>query len=205
MIDDFTKIAALVLRLGEVHRATRHADGITPESDTTHTVMLALCALRANDVLRLDPARLLTMALVHDLVEAYAGDTNTLTGLDSTAAHAKELRETAAADRIGQELPWLTPLIAEYEAQATAEARAIRYLDKIMPKLTHTLNGCSAIRAAGLRPLSLVLKHNVQGADLAIRYSDLPVIAAWFDMAAERAEDAWIDGPAAPVDHHTKP
>lgn len=190
MVDDFTQIAALALRLGEGQRATRHPDGTTPESDTTHTVMLALCALRANDVLGLDAARLLTMALVHDLVEAYAGNTNTLNGLDPAAKQEKE-READAFRQIEQDVPWLASLVAEYEAQATPEARAVRYLDKVMPKLTHALNGGAALRAANLSHLGLVLKHNTQGNGLAIRYADIPAIAVWFDEACTRAEDVY--------------
>ena len=190
MIDDFISIAELVMRFGEVQRATFHADGATRETDTTHTVMLALCALRANAELGLDPGRLLTMALVHDLVEAYAGDTNTLVALGPDDAEAKAAREREALERIGSVAPWLASPILLYDAQDTPEARAIRYLDKIMPKLTHTLNGGATVRGAGLSLAQLVTQHRKQGKLLAERYADFPAIGEWFDEAADRSEDA---------------
>jgi len=55
--------------------------------------------------------RIAQFAIVHDLVKAYAGDTNTL-AIASSEANDKEAREAAALDRIRDEFgscfPWLT-------------------------------------------------------------------------------------------------
>ena len=74
-------IGKLVLQFAKVNRVTLHEDGITPESDTDHTVMLSVCACALADALykdKLDIGKVAQFATVHDLVEVYAGDTNTI-------------------------------------------------------------------------------------------------------------------------------
>lgn len=135
-------IAALTMRLGKVERATRHPDGVTRETDTTHSVMLALSVTRLAFMDGLPPApAVLLFALLHDLVEAYAGDTMTLRSLSEDNQAAKDAAEAEALERIRHELPWAASVIARYEAQATPEARLVKLADKIMPKLTHAANG----------------------------------------------------------------
>jgi putative hydrolase of HD superfamily len=72
-----------------------------------------------------DVARVVRMALVHDVVEIDAGDTF---AYDAAAHAGKEARERAAADRLFGTLPpeqaaELRALWDEFEAQATPEAR----------------------------------------------------------------------------------
>ena len=69
-LSDLVPIAELALDLGEVDRATRHADGVTPETDTTHSLMLALVAYSLAPLhMELDRELVLRLALVHDLDE----------------------------------------------------------------------------------------------------------------------------------------
>ncbi len=140
-------LGELVLRLAAVERATKFPDGTTPESDTDHTVMLGIiaCAFAASEARHLDIGKIAQFALVHDLVEAYAGDTNTF-GMhgDSDKKKEKDAREAAALKRIEEEfkdvLPWVPETIEEYESLSSPEARYIKTLDKAMPKITHALN-----------------------------------------------------------------
>ena len=72
------RLAALVLQFGRVNRATFHPDGIRRETDTDHTVMLGVLAAALASrwhTLGLNVGRVAEFALVHDLAEAYAGDT----------------------------------------------------------------------------------------------------------------------------------
>ena len=138
------ELAQLCLRFGRVNRATSHEDGHRPETDTDHTVMLSViaCAFAASYEPDLNLGKIAQFALVHDLVEAYAGDTNTLiTNAEESAKHA---RESAALTIITKEFtdtfPWLSQTIEEYERLACRESRFVKTLDKVMPKITHILN-----------------------------------------------------------------
>jgi putative hydrolase of HD superfamily len=175
-------LGRLVLRFGRTHRITLHDDGVTPESDTDHTVMLALiaCALAPSVDARLDVGLVAQYALVHDLVEAYAGDTNTLRPLDSVAKADKRRREQAARERITAEfaavLPWLPQRIGEYETHHSPEARYVWALDKLMPKVTHLLNGARGIHAQGMTTEELRARYTDQAAELRDRAGDFPAV-----------------------------
>jgi 5'-deoxynucleotidase YfbR-like HD superfamily hydrolase len=197
-----TRIAALSLAFGEVNRATFHPDGVTPESDTTHTVMLALLAFEIAGgfpELRLDMEMLLALALVHDLPEAYAGDTDTTGGLTQEQQAAKKAREADALKRIRSELfgSGIPSLIDAYERDTLPEARFLRYLDKITPKLTHALNGGAAIRAQGRTVEWLRERHRTQGAELAAKYPEFAgVLGPIFDAACAESERALAESLA---------
>ena len=71
MIARATAIAQLALRFARVERVTRHEDGVRPETDTDHSIMLALvaCDLAPEGLSR---PRVAEFSVVHDLVEAYS-------------------------------------------------------------------------------------------------------------------------------------
>jgi putative hydrolase of HD superfamily len=81
-----------------------------------------------------DFPKVLKLALIHDLPEIYAGDTNPYRS-DLTN---KEENEKAAADKLFNMLP-STPklkfkqLFEEYLNQTTIEARLVKSADKLMP------------------------------------------------------------------------
>jgi putative hydrolase of HD superfamily len=194
-----TQIAALTLKLGEVDRITQHPDG-RAETDTTHTVMLALCALEMYNHVSsehtLDPYKLVVYALVHDLLEAYTGDMPTLVPLTGEQQTSKEQNEHEAYWRLVADIPrmpWLPLLIDRYREQTEPEARFIRYLDKIMPKLTHTLNAGAAIRAQGLTRRAVLSAHLMQGEKLRAEYPEYAVIHALFDHAAHEAVTSYAE------------
>lgn len=182
------KLGQLALQFGRVNRATYHPDGTTPESDTDHTVMLGLiaCALAPHIRSDLDVGLVAQYALVHDLVEAYANDTHTLR-LPSTEAQAdKQRREQLAYLRIAEEfamsMPWLVTTIAEYEARRTPEARYVKALDKLMPKITHFLNGGATIREQGMSFEELRNRYEVQADEMRAYADDFPAL---FDLREE--------------------
>ena len=162
-LSDILSLCDLVLRLGSIHRVTMHPDG-RYESDTTHTVMVALVAatLAPHEAVPLDPTRVLLFALVHDLVEAHAGDVDTSRPLDADARAAKDAREAEALERIRSDLagiPWVAAAIEEYEKQESAEARFVHFVDKCMPRLTHTLNDGKALRRLGMSAHDLTVRN----------------------------------------------
>lgn len=140
-------IGKLILQFAKVNRVTLHEDGKRLESDTDHTVMLSVSALTLGSKLYkdiLDLGLVAQFAIVHDLVEVYAMDTDSF-GITDGERKAKEEREHKAFLRIEEEFkdiyPWLPEMIAKYEALDTIEARFVKTLDKAMSKITHILNG----------------------------------------------------------------
>ena len=139
-------LGKLALAFGRVNRITCHPDGVTPESDTDHTVMLGLvaCAFAERFAPELDRGKIAQFALVHDFVEVYAGDTPTARILSDADHTSKEEREAEALARIraefDAELPWIGETIDAYERRDTPEARFIKVVDKAMPKITNALN-----------------------------------------------------------------
>lgn len=197
-------LADLALRLGAVNRATLYPDGVTAESDTDHTVMLQLAAISISATHRdlgLDTAMVSVFALVHDIVEAYAGDVNTFIP-DAGAARDKAEREAAALKRIERECaawPWVARLIKTYEAQQVPEARFVRYLDKVMPKLTHALNHGAALKRLGHDIERVREVHAAQAASLAEQYPEFAaIVGAYLRDACDVSEAAFV----APEHHH---
>lgn len=165
--DAVVGLGALSLAFARVNRITYHPDGTTPESDTDHTVMLGLiaCALADRWYPALNKGQIAQYALVHDLVEVYAGDMPTLRALSADAKAEKRAREHAAYQRIQREftqLPWLAWTISCYEDLATPEARFVKALDKLLPKITHLLNGAATIRAQGVTRDELAARYEQQ-------------------------------------------
>ena len=152
-IEKTIELARLLFAFGEVERVTHHPDGIAHETDTTHTVMLGVmaCAFAKEHAPHLDLGKIAQFALIHDLVEVYAGDTNTFA---KDVSHSlKEEKENVALKRIKKEFnstyPWIGYTIEEYESLSTPEARYVKVFDKILPKISHLLNGGVTVTALG--------------------------------------------------------
>jgi putative hydrolase of HD superfamily len=90
--------------------------------------------LLEDELPEVDFTRVLKLALIHDLPEIYAGDTNPYRS-DLTN---KEENEKVAADKLFSMLPStlqhkFTELFEEYLSQTTIEARLVKSADKLMP------------------------------------------------------------------------
>lgn len=191
-------LASLALRLGAVNRATLYPDGVTPESDTDHTVMLAIMACSvasAHPELRLDVGLVCQFALVHDFPEAHAGDHDSFFTAATGNAPGKAEREAEAIARIERDCadwPWLASLIRRYEKQDEPEARFVRYVDKICPPLTNALNGGAAIRARGIGKAGT--QDPAHAARLAALYPEFaPIVGAYLREACNASEAAWVE------------
>lgn len=186
-VEPVIALGRLSLAFGRVDRATCHEDGTTPESDTDHTVMLTLvaCAFAQRHLPDLDPGLVAQFASVHDVVEVYAGDTPTLRVDDAKRAD-KAAREEAALARIRAEfsetLPWLPDMIDRYERRDCPEARYVKAMDKLLPKITHILNGGATVHGQGLTRRELVDRYEQQLDELRGYAADFPPL---FDLRAE--------------------
>ncbi len=168
LTDAIVRLGKLTLRFSSIDRATYWEDGVTRESDTDHTVMLGLiaCAYASAHAPHLDVGKVAQFSLVHDLVEAYAGDTPTARALSSDEKAGKDAREHEAMERIRREfdtqLPWLGETLESYERLDTPEACFVKAIDKVLPKITHLLNRGKMLEDMGIGKEELESIHDAQ-------------------------------------------
>jgi putative hydrolase of HD superfamily len=142
-------------RLKHVLRRTYLPGSDRHENTAEHSWHLALAALVLADYAAepVDLARVLSMVLVHDIVEIDAGDTFFY---DAAGLLDKAEREQLAADRIFGLLPpdqaaELRGLWEEFESRRTPEAQFAYALDRFMPLLHNYLTGGRPWRQNGVR------------------------------------------------------
>lgn len=149
--------------LKKISRQTYLSDGSRKENDTEHSWHLALMAVLLSEYANenVDLLRVITMVLVHDIVELDAGDTY---AYDDAGNATKREREVAAADRIFNILPadqakYLRNLWDEFEEDSTPEARFAHTLDHVQPVMLNDASGAKAWKEHAIK-LSQVLKRN---------------------------------------------
>jgi 5'-deoxynucleotidase YfbR-like HD superfamily hydrolase len=133
-------------RLKSVIRGSRIADGSRRENSAEHSWHIALFALvlAHHAAERIDALRVVSMLLIHDLVEIDCGDTPLF---DAAAAATQPAREAIAARRLFGLLPAaqageFLALWQEFEAAATADARFAKSVDRLQPTLlNHAVGG----------------------------------------------------------------
>jgi putative hydrolase of HD superfamily len=141
-------------RLTEVSRVNRLLDGTRGESSAEHSWHLALMALvlAGDHAPAADLSRVVTMLVIHDLVEVEVGDVpiyDEQARLDIMAA------EQLAAVRLFERLPEiagaeLLELWREFEAAETADARFARAVDRLQPLLMHCASDGAAWAERGV-------------------------------------------------------
>lgn len=183
VLDASIALGKLVLAFARVNRMTHFEDGERFESDTDHTVMLGLMAtaFAHTYVSRLDAGKIAQFALVHDLVEAYAGDTPTFKVMSAQELEEKQAREAAALVRIRDEFdavyPWIAETIDAYESLETPEARFVKVFDKVLPKILHVLNSGVTAKVLGHTKETVDEFHDNQVQKLSNGYgSDQPEV-----------------------------
>ena len=113
------------------------------ENDSEHGYQLAMVALYLIDTeeLALDMYKTMAMAVVHDIIEVYSGDTPIFGSVTDRAT--KDDREMAARLELKRRWPHLVRLhglIDEYEARTTPEATFVYALDKLVPMINNYLD-----------------------------------------------------------------
>lgn len=131
-----------------VGRQTYLHDGIRKENDAEHSWHLGLMTLilseYANEEINL--LKTLSMVLIHDLVEIYAGDTY---AYDTAGKATEDKREREAAEKLYSLLPEdqaekFRSLWEEFQARETPEAKFAKAMDNVQPTmLNHSTNGIS--------------------------------------------------------------
>jgi putative hydrolase of HD superfamily len=141
-------------RLTSVVRVNRLLDGTRGETSAEHSWHLALAAIAlapevAPDV---DLSKVVTMLLIHDLPEVYAGDVPIY---DEAARRAIAEAEAEAAGKLFGTLPseQATQMLAlwhEFERAETGDARFAKAIDRLQPLLLHCASDGQAWTERGI-------------------------------------------------------
>ena len=143
-------------QLKQVLRRTSIIGNERLENSAEHSWHLTLMALVLSEhaaASGLDQLKVLTMLIVHDLVEIDAGDTFVY---DQAGLEDQEEREQRAAERIFGLLPAesgaeLRAIWDEFEARQSPEAKFARALDRLQPMVLNYINGGGPWQEHGVR------------------------------------------------------
>lgn len=137
-------------KIKNIFRRTYNADEVRHENSAEHSWHLALMSLvlAEHSEKDIDRFRVMSMLVVHDIIEIDAGDTYVY---DTEANKTKAEREQKAADRIFGILPddqrdFLRGLWEEFEECRTPEARFANMLDRLDPVMLNDFGGGKAWR-----------------------------------------------------------
>ena len=152
-IEQLIQFVNFTHKIREVERAVLLGSLTRHENDAEHCYQLALVAwfLLETHQLNLDKTKVIGLAMVHDVVEAYAGDMTAFASPEQRALHAE--REKQAAQTLQADWPTFTSLhelIAEYETRETDEALFVYALDKLLPIINNYLNDGLAWKQQGV-------------------------------------------------------
>ncbi len=160
-----------------IGRQTWLTGAVRKENDAEHAwhmaVMTVLLSEYANE--EIDVLRTMTMLLIHDLVEIYAGDTY---AYDEEGKKTQKSRELAAADRLFQMLPGdqgekFREIWEEFEAENTPESRFARTMDNLQPMMLNAATDGKSWADRGIR-LSQILgrnKNTAKGSEVLWEYA----------------------------------
>lgn len=133
------------------------------ENDAEHSWHMAVMAILLREYANeeVDVLRVITMLLIHDLVEIDAGDTY---AYDDKGNESRPERERRAAERIYGLLPedqgaQIRALWEEFEAYESPEAKYAHMLDNFQPLLLNDSNQGGDWRAHGVKK-SQIYKRN---------------------------------------------
>ncbi len=165
-IERFEKQLAFIREIDKekmIKRQSYLTDCETHEDDAQHAWHMAIMTLLLKEYANedIDVLKTVTMLLVHDLVEVYAGDTY---AYDEEGKKTQAEREAKAADKLYGLLPedqgeYLKNLWYEFEEQKTPEAKFARTMDCFQPLILNDATDGRAWKEHGVKR-SQVLKRN---------------------------------------------
>ena len=136
--DTIELVSGLFIPAAAVFRTTKVQPELDRfENDAEHSFLLATigCAIAQHIDPSLELGKISQYALVHDLVEVYAGDTTIWAPAEHQAS--KEERERAALQTIqakfSSKFPWIEQTIRKYELFDEPESCFVYALDKVIP------------------------------------------------------------------------
>ena len=151
-----------------ITRQTFLSDAKRRENDAEHAWHMAIMTLLLSEYANeeIDVLRVISMLLIHDLVEIDAGDTY---AYDEEGKQTQRAREVKAADRIYGILPEdqgkkLRELWEEFEEAQTPEAKFAHVMDNVQPAMLNDYTEGKDWSAKGVR-LSQILERNAHTAE----------------------------------------
>ncbi|MBO4902724.1 MAG: HD domain-containing protein [Lachnospiraceae bacterium] len=142
-LDRQLKFTAEIDKMTSIMRRTMLLDKSRRENDAEHSWHIAVMALLFSEYASepVDIGHVVSMCVVHDLVEIYAGDTF---AYDTAGNIGKKEREDAAADKLFALLPkdqgdMIRALWEEFDAMETADAKYAACMDRLQPFFHNTL------------------------------------------------------------------
>lgn len=152
----------------EVMRQTPLHDNSRMEDDAEHAWHMAVMALVLSEYANedIDVLHTVSMCLVHDLVEIYAGDTY---AYDEEGKKSQKTRETAAEEKLFSMLPddqaaKFKALFEEFDARETPESKFANAMDNVQPSMLNNASGGTSWVENGVR-LSQILNRNSKTAE----------------------------------------
>ena len=146
-----------------IKRQSYITDCETRENDADHAWHMAIMTVLLSEYSNedIDVLKTMTMLLIHDLVEVYAGDTY---AYDEEGKKTQAEREALAAEKIYSLLPedqggYLKSLWLEFEEQKTPEAKFARTMDCFQPLILNDATNGRAWKEHDVRK-SWVMKRN---------------------------------------------
>lgn len=162
-LDQIFRFLLEIDKAKSVYRQTPVSDASRKENDAEHSWHLAVMAMLLGDFAneKVDVAKVMSMVLIHDLVEIYAGDTY---AYDEAGKTTQREREVKAADRLYALLPEkqgkkLRSLWDEFEEEQTPEAKFAHALDHVQPTMLNHATGGISWKEHGVH-LNQILKRN---------------------------------------------
>ena len=138
-----------------IKRQNYLTDRETHEDDAQHAWHMAIMTLLLNEYSNeeIDVMKTMTMLLIHDLVEVYAGDTY---AYDEEGKKTQAEREAKAAEKLYGLLPedqgeYLKSIWLEFEAQKTPEAKFARTMDCFQPLILNDATDGKSWKEHGVR------------------------------------------------------
>ena len=191
-LDAQMKFTAEIDKMTSVLRRTLLIDGSRRENDAEHSWHISVMALIFSEyaVEKPNPLHAVEMALVHALVEVYAGDTF---AYDTSEYQTKSQREEQAADKLFSILPpeqgeYIRSLWEEFEACETVDSKYANCLDRLQPFYHNTLTQGHTWQESSPRPTSAQVAKRME-----ILREFMPQVHKWVEKNIEHAiEKGWL-------------
>lgn len=188
MMENLNEFFLELDQLKNVERKTYISSGERLENSAEHSWHLAMACWNFADYFELEVSveKLIKLALIHDLGEIDAGDTF-LYDSNRAAAHAAERQCVSRLTSLpGNAIGELNPLWEEQEAGASAEARVVKVVDRLLPFLLNIHNQGKTWKTMNIKRSQVLQAHQF----IATLF---PEVHRWVEaQVAKAVEQGWL-------------
>ncbi len=159
------KFALVIDEMKNIFRRNLIVDGSRRENDAEHSWNLAMLAMLFEEYSteKVDIERVLKIALVHDLVEVYAGDTF---AYDVKGNEDKLQREIESANKLfgildPEQGAEIRALWDEFEAKETPESKYANAVDRIQPLINNYMTNGHTWKEGDVRAPQILKRMDI--------------------------------------------